>query len=328
MGAPPDPDTLLNMMDNPMFVSQMNEMMNNPAVMNMLLDHPHVRNNPQLRMMMQNPEFRRLMLNPDMLRMQLQMQRAMGGGGSGTSFPMPGETDTTAQTGQGQGQIGGTTQQAQQQPNPFAMFGQAQGQGAPGNPFAALFNPAANPAGGHTPATSPPAASAGTTPAGTTPSATTAPSNDGAQTNPFANLFGAQPGAQAGTGQNAAFSSMMNQMMQSPEMQQAAMQMMSGMMGGQGAPGQQGGTAPEGGAAGGQQAANPFAGLFGNPYGGMGGFGGTPEPPDNRPPEVRYEDQLRQLNDMGFHEFDRNVAALRRSGGSVQGAVEYLLSSL
>jgi ubiquilin len=60
----------------------------------------------------------------------------------------------------------------------------------------------------------------------------------------------------------------------------------------------------------------------------MGGAGaGAAAPPDNRPPEERYEDQLRQLNDMGFFDFDRNVAALRRSGGSVQGAVEYLLSA-
>lgn len=52
----------------------------------------------------------------------------------------------------------------------------------------------------------------------------------------------------------------------------------------------------------------------------------APAPADDRPPEERYADQLRQLNDMGFFDFDRNVTALRRSGGSVQGAVEYLLS--
>ena len=51
------------------------------------------------------------------------------------------------------------------------------------------------------------------------------------------------------------------------------------------------------------------------------------EPADSRPPEERYESQLRQLNDMGFFEFDRNVQALRRSGGSVQGAIEYLLTN-
>jgi ubiquilin len=51
-----------------------------------------------------------------------------------------------------------------------------------------------------------------------------------------------------------------------------------------------------------------------------------PAPADDRPPEERYAEQLRQLNDMGFFDFERNITALRRSGGSVQGAVEYLLS--
>ncbi|KAK4147800.1 uncharacterized protein C8A04DRAFT_24353 [Dichotomopilus funicola] len=104
------------------------------------------------------------------------------------------------------------------------------------------------------------------------------------------------------------------------------------------------------------QPPNPFSALFGaggpgstpgaNPFnmppispealqqlaqmlGGSGPLGGTGAPAapvDNRPPEERYADQLRQLNDMGFYDFDRNIAALRRSGGSVQGAVEYLLS--
>jgi len=59
---------------------------------------------------------------------------------------------------------------------------------------------------------------------------------------------------------------------------------------------------------------------------GMGGAASPAAPPDNRPPEERYAEQLRQLNDMGFFDFDRNVAALRRSGGSVQGAIEHLLN--
>lgn len=49
---------------------------------------------------------------------------------------------------------------------------------------------------------------------------------------------------------------------------------------------------------------------------------------DNRPPEQKYEQQLRQLNDMGFFDFDKNVDALRRSGGSVQGAVNNLLNDI
>ncbi|RDA86889.1 hypothetical protein CP532_1423 [Ophiocordyceps camponoti-leonardi (nom. inval.)] len=105
-------------------------------------------------------------------------------------------------------------------------------------------------------------------------------------------------------------------------------------------------TPSQGGAQGtqGQQAANPFASLFpqqgGHPMGmnpemiqqmmqmmSMGAQGAPAAPADNRPPEERYAEQLRQLNDMGFFDFDRNVAALRRSGGSVQGAIEHLLSA-
>ncbi|KAK1825695.1 hypothetical protein QBC39DRAFT_366241 [Podospora conica] len=112
------------------------------------------------------------------------------------------------------------------------------------------------------------------------------------------------------------------------------------------------GAAPAPGDNAAQQTANPFAALFGsppagqaaNPFGlpamspeaaqqmmqmwGMGSpvGGGAPAPPaDTRPPEERYAEQLRQLNDMGFFDFDQNIAALRRSGGSVQGAIEHLL---
>ncbi|MBE7180068.1 MAG: hypothetical protein INR71_02475, partial [Terriglobus roseus] len=201
----------------------------------------------------------------------------------------------------------GATQGQQAQPNPFAMF--AQGGAGQGNPFAALFNPPST-TPGQTPGASPPhTASVGQgTPANPTPSATAqpTPASDGAQANPFASLFGAQGGDQ----NDNPFARMTQQMMQNPEMMRNAMNMAAGMMGGGGAGGQ-------------QAAANPF-GLGGA---GLSPFGGSPEPPDNRPPEVRYEDQLRQLNDMGFFEFERNVQALRRSGGSVQGAVEYLLSN-
>ncbi|PQE20107.1 deubiquitination-protection dph1 protein [Rutstroemia sp. NJR-2017a BBW] len=70
-----------------------------------------------------------------------------------------------------------------------------------------------------------------------------------------------------------------------------------------------------------------FGGAGGFPGGAGGGAAAAPAAPaDTRPPEERYADQLRQLNDMGFFDFDRNVEALRRSGGSVQGAIEQLLS--
>ncbi|KAI1432842.1 hypothetical protein GGR50DRAFT_671946 [Xylaria sp. CBS 124048] len=59
---------------------------------------------------------------------------------------------------------------------------------------------------------------------------------------------------------------------------------------------------------------------------GTEGSGAASAPQDNRPLEERYAEQLRQLNDMGFFDFNRNIEALRRSGGSVQGAIEYLLN--
>lgn len=99
-------------------------------------------------------------------------------------------------------------------------------------------------------------------------------------------------------------------------------------------------------------AANPFASLFGAGAGaGLGGFGANPflnpsfnpnlmnmfgaanaapttaaATADTRPPEEVFQTQLRQLNDMGFFDFDRNVTALRRSGGSVEGAIEMLFN--
>lgn len=42
MGPPPNPEAMLEMMDNPMFLSQMNEAMNNPAVVDMMMQSPMV----------------------------------------------------------------------------------------------------------------------------------------------------------------------------------------------------------------------------------------------------------------------------------------------
>lgn len=43
MGPPPSQESMLEMMDNPMFLSQMNEAMNNPAVVDMMMQNPMVR---------------------------------------------------------------------------------------------------------------------------------------------------------------------------------------------------------------------------------------------------------------------------------------------
>jgi len=48
MGPPPDAQGLLNMMDNPMFLSQMTEAMNNPDVIEMMTQSPMVRQSPDM----------------------------------------------------------------------------------------------------------------------------------------------------------------------------------------------------------------------------------------------------------------------------------------
>lgn len=255
---------------------------------------------------------RRMMFSPEMMRMQLQMQRNMGGRGPGAapSFPAPGATDNTPQSGSTAASQGTTA--TPNQPNttaptdPFAAFGGGAAAGA--NPFASLF------AGGQNPFAPPQQQGANTG----------APQNTQDASSTFPNLFG---GAGAQGGQPNPIAEAAQRMMQNPE----AMRNMMQMMGGPGAnPFAAFGQDPASGAAAGgvgqPPAGNPFAALFGpGGFGGAGGFG-SPPPADNRPPEEVYETQLRQLNEMGFYEFDRNVSALRRSGGNVQGAIEYLLN--
>ncbi|KAJ4375672.1 hypothetical protein N0V86_007205 [Didymella sp. IMI 355093] len=306
MGPPPNPDAMLEMMDNPMFLSQMNEAMNNPAVVDMMLQSPMIRDNPMLRQMLQNPEMRRMMFSPEMMRMQLQMQR---GNSSGGSMAAPGTTDNTPQPGSTTAREGESTtsppSNTASAANPFAAFGGA-GAGTNSNPFASLF---ANPGGTQ----------------GNTGTSGTDSNNQNASAppNPFGNLFGGADGGQPNPIADAA-----RNIMQNPQAMQQMMQMMGGGAGGAGANpfGAFGQNSSAGTGDAGSQQANPFAALFGPGGGFGGGFGGPPAPTDNRPPEEVYESQLRQLNEMGFYEFDRNVSALRRSGGNVQGAIEYLLS--
>jgi ubiquilin len=294
---------MIGMMQNPQFASTLNEALQNPQLIDMMIQqNPMLRGmGPQVRQMMQTPEFRRIMTDPEQLRQMARIQRMYPGmmppgmAGGSNAFPAPGVTDTTPVQDRDSSQ--------QQQPNnPFAALlggpsAQAGGQAA--NPFAALFPPTT----AHTPTTSPPAASAGQGASASpdTPSATAAAP-------PFQTAFP----------------------FGSPQMMQQMAQMMQSMNPPAGA--------PDDSQAG---AENPFAALLasmnaggagaafpgGWPPAPFGPFGGAPNvPQDTRPPEERYAEQLRQLNDMGFHEFERNVEALRRTGGSVTGAVEYLLT--
>lgn len=317
MGPPPDPEQMISLLENPQFASTMNEALQNPQVVDQMIQgNPLLRGmGPQVRQAMQDPNFRRMMTDPAMMRQMSQMSRqlgigggafgGMGGAGGAEAFPAPGITDTTP--GQEAERATDNPGSTRPQPfmNPFAMLGPGTGTGTgtgagagagagAGNPLAALLQPGAfgNP-------TSPPPYASTQTPgqdaaAASAPSEATNPtSQQQPPNNPFASLA-----------QNPIF--------QNP----ALMQQMFGAMGN----GDATGTPP--GAAAGQF--NPFTAMFGP--GGIGAPQQPATPPDTRPPEERYADQLRQLNDMGFYEFERNVEALRRTGGSVQGAVEYLLT--
>ncbi|KAJ4358291.1 uncharacterized protein N0V89_002872 [Didymosphaeria variabile] len=334
-----DPNQLLQMMEDPNFLQQMNEAMDNPAVIDMMQNSPMVRNNPMVAEMLRNPELRRAMFNPEMMRMQLQMQRAMNQNNGGSSFPMPGATNTTPQNSTGtQDQTSNTTSPNPAAADPFASllgggFGGGAGAGA-NNPFASLLGGGANP-WGPPQQTQTSTSTPSSTEANPSTSAGTTEISQGAQNtstsspppaNPFASLFAPPPtGSDTGAQQPNPIAEMSRQMMQNPEMMRAAMQMFGGA-GGNNPFGQPPSNPADSTSAASSAQGNPFAALLG-PGGGFGGAGGfgTPPPQDNRPPEEVYESQLRQLNEMGFYEFERNVTALRRSGGNVQAAIEFLL---
>ncbi|KAI9932659.1 hypothetical protein ASPWEDRAFT_33567 [Aspergillus wentii DTO 134E9] len=306
MGPPPDSDTMLDMLENPQFQSTINEALQNPAMIDMMIQqNPMLRDmGPGVRQMMQSPEFRRMLTDPASIRQMMQMQRAMGGGGLGggaSAFPAPGVTNTTPEENRDSQNNAGTTSTPAFNPFMPPTLGS-------GNPFAALFggNPSlgANPsiaattAGGDQP-DSTQRATGSTTPGDTT---TGEGQNQQNAQNPFSFLMnpGMFGGPQGQADMNP-FNPQQNPFLRDPALLSQMMQSM--------------------GAQPGEAGANPLAALLGG-----GGLGGA-APPDNRPPEERYATQLGQLNDMGFFEFERNVEALRRSGGSVQGAVEYLLSN-
>lgn len=295
MGPPMDEERLQRMMEDPNVQQSMNEALNNPDFVNMLIQsNPMLRDLPNAREILTSPFMRQMMSNPSMISQAMRAQRNFRG--AGAAFPAPGATDTTpadaaasAAPGSNEGNANPNNAQHFQDPfadlrnnpfaNPFSSLGQEARNLGPQDlnamaqsldDFLAATRPA-NATGESNP-TATEGGNAGTegSTGGTQRSAGPAPGN------PFAALFqsaGINPSQPESFGMN-------------PEMVRQVMQMMSG-----------------------------------------GGAAAPAAPQDNRPPEERYADQLRQLNDMGFFDFDRNIAALRRSGGSVQGAVEYLLTS-
>ncbi|KAH7319975.1 hypothetical protein B0I35DRAFT_430286 [Stachybotrys elegans] len=282
MGPPMDEERINRMLSDPNVQQSMNEALNNPDFINMLIDsNPMLRNMPNAREIINSPFMRQMMTNPQMMSQAMRMQRSMGG--REAAFPAPGATDTTPADAAASGQTPGANSNTGQTPanpllNPFLMGGaglppQLGDLNATTAMLQSLLGQRA--AGANPQATGD--AQAGQTATGAQGAAPGGQSPPPA--NPFAALFGAPGGGAPGASPFA-----------DPQFLQQALQEMQALTGG-------------------------------------GGFGAPAAPADNRPPEVRYEEQLRQLNDMGFYDFDRNVAALRRSGGSVQGAIEHLLNS-
>ncbi|KAJ3217162.1 hypothetical protein HDU67_008382 [Dinochytrium kinnereticum] len=129
-------------------------------------------------------------------------------------------------------------------------------------------------------------------------------------------------------------------MMANPEFVRSMMQMAPLMGGGANPFGAGGfGDAPAAASPGTTPAANPMnptgAGAF-DPallsmlMGGMGGLGGGMPPARAAPPanpEEAYQEQLRQLQEMGFYDAAENIRALNATGGNVNGAVEYLFNN-
>lgn len=308
MGPPPSQEDMINMLSNPQFSSMMNEALQNPQVVDMMIQqNPQLRAmGPQARAFLQSDQFRRMITDPQTLRQMGELQRAIGlgpfgqgPGGGNSAFPMPGVTNTTP--GDNAHESGQNDRGNESGTNPLNApgVGDAAGGMNAGNPFAALFNPAFQTGspppnqeggGGQQPGSNPP--------------------------NPFSFLFnpammGQQPQGNEGSGNSSSPPPQTNPFQNNPLLNNpAAMQSFLQAFGGGG------GTDPNTGGA------NPFQELFG----GLGGMGSPPASTDTRPPAERYAEQLRQLNDMGFFDFDRNIQALTRSGGHVGGAVEWLLS--
>lgn len=104
-----DPSQLSGMMNNPMYMQMMNEMLQDPNTLNMIMNSPQLKplldSNPQLRQMMSNPQMMQMLLNPQNIQNAMSM---MGQGG---------QSGLGGQGGQGGfGGFGGLPQTGQQQP--------------------------------------------------------------------------------------------------------------------------------------------------------------------------------------------------------------------
>ncbi|KAH0547619.1 hypothetical protein GP486_008415, partial [Trichoglossum hirsutum] len=103
MGAPPDPEQMIQMLQNPEFAQTMNAALSNPQFLDMMIrSNPVLQNmGPGVRQMMQSEEFRRMLTDPETIRHMTQVGRQLGvgpwasGRGGTEPFPAPGITNQT-----------------------------------------------------------------------------------------------------------------------------------------------------------------------------------------------------------------------------------------
>ncbi|GAA5936763.1 hypothetical protein JCM3775_000191 [Rhodotorula graminis] len=201
MGVNPnDPNYIQSMMNNPEVQAQMNQLLQDPAVIDqMIASSPELQQmGPMVRQMMQSPQFRQMLSNPQLMHQMTQMMRSGGG--------MPGMG--------GMGGLGGL--------GGFGGAGAQGGQQGGAGAGAGMYNPWASTA----PAPSSDAAGGAGAGAAAGGEAATGAGSPPPAANPFAALLGGQ-GAGAGTGQQPDMAQAMAQLQQ--------MQQLFGGMGGAGA---------------------------------------------------------------------------------------------
>ncbi|RCH81358.1 hypothetical protein CU097_002315 [Rhizopus azygosporus] len=84
-----DPNMANQMLQNPMFAQYMSSVLQNPAVLDSIIQtNPQLSNmGPEIRQMLQSPEFRQMLSNPDMIRQMATMASMFGGANPANQQP-------------------------------------------------------------------------------------------------------------------------------------------------------------------------------------------------------------------------------------------------
>ncbi|CEI98094.1 Putative Ubiquitin-domain-containing protein [Rhizopus microsporus] len=84
-----DPNMANQMLQNPMFAQYMSSVLQNPAVLDSIIQtNPQLSNmGPEIRQMLQSPEFRQMLSNPDMIRQMATMASMFGGANPASQQP-------------------------------------------------------------------------------------------------------------------------------------------------------------------------------------------------------------------------------------------------